>query len=248
MWRAYRVTRIHRLSLMRASGTSHAPSLTTHFVPAALHALAGRTMIPNHSPDPARDDRIVRVLLVGAPAHARRGLFNTLESVNAMHLRCTETSRYSRYHSARWSLSPREWERLTDPAQGATWIAVLDDAPDHVIALSHLLATDREGVSELALLVQDDWQNRGLGTLLTHHAVGHARRHGSHTITLSTHASNKAMLAIARNLGAVTPRAVSGTVDLTIDVSNQCAGDADGVNVLGAGASTDSGDWLVRTG
>jgi len=126
-------------------------------------------------------------------------------------------SRYHRYQAPRQRLGHAEWAN-TDPAPGATWIMTLHDDPDGVIAVSHLMRTDREGVSELGLLVEDDWQYRGVGTLLTHCAVNHAARDGSHTVTVMTDVGNTPMLAIARRFGTVLPRTASGTVDLTIRV------------------------------
>ncbi|MGW7571973.1 N-acetyltransferase family protein [Streptomyces tendae] len=148
----------------------------------------------------------------------RHGRPEDLDRVNAMHLRCTAMSRYHRYQAPRQRIGHAEWANLTDPALGTTWLVAPHDDPDGVVAVSHLMRTDREGVTELGLLVEDGWQYRGVGTLLTHCAVNHAVREDSHTVTVMTDVDNAPMLAIARRFGAVPPRTESGTVDLAIGV------------------------------
>ncbi|MFE7750259.1 GNAT family N-acetyltransferase [Streptomyces sp. NPDC057428] len=175
-------------------------------------------MCPGQRSAPALDEGSVHVVATGETTHLRRGRPEDLDRVNAMHLRCTAASRYHRYQAPRHRLGHAEWARLTDPALGATWLMSLHDDPDGVIAVSHLMRTETEGVSELGLLVEDGWQYRGVGTLLTHCAANEAARNGSHTITVMTDAGNTPMLAIALRFGAALPRAVSGTVDLAIEV------------------------------
>ncbi|GHB13248.1 hypothetical protein GCM10010330_78930 [Streptomyces tendae] len=167
---------------------------------------------------PALDEGTVHVIATGETVRVRPARAEDLGRVNAMHLRCTAMSRYHRYQAPRQRLGEAEWAHLTDPVLGATWIMDLHDDPDRAVAVSHLMHTGKEGVSELGLLVEDEWQYRGIGTLLTHCAVNHATRHGGRTITVLTDVGNAPMLAIARRFGAALPRAVSGTVDLTIRV------------------------------
>ncbi|WP_399895984.1 GNAT family N-acetyltransferase [Streptomyces sp. BBFR51] len=181
-------------------------------------------MCPAHRSAPALDDGSVHVLATGEMVHVRRGRPEDLDQVNAMHLRCTATSRYHRYQAPRQRIGHAEWANLTDPALGTTWLVVPYDDPDAVVAVSHLMRTGPEGVSELGLLVEDAWQYRGVGTLLTHCAVNHAARGDDHTVTVMTDVANTPMLAIARRFGAVLPRTGSGTVDLTIRVPGPAGG------------------------
>ncbi|PSM42958.1 hypothetical protein C6Y14_12300 [Streptomyces dioscori] len=85
--------------------------------------------------------------------------------------------------------------------------------------MSHLMRTDRDGVHELGLLVEDAWQNRGLGMSLACHAVHLARRLDCHSVAVMTDAANTPMLAITRRLGAFVPPSSSGVVDLVIPVA-----------------------------
>ncbi|MBO1334344.1 hypothetical protein J3486_24235 [Streptomyces sp. VRA16 Mangrove soil] len=78
------------------------------------------------------------------------------------------------------------------------------DAPDTVIAVTHLLRGDTERCGELALLVEDDWQDAGLGTALARWTLSRAADLGMSTVMVLTSASNRRMNAICRGLGART--------------------------------------------
>lgn len=95
-------------------------------------------MCPGQRPAPALDEGTVHVIATGETARIRHGRPEDLDRVNAMHLRCTVTSRYHRYQAPRQSLGHAEWANLTDPALGTTWLLALDDAPDEVITITVL--------------------------------------------------------------------------------------------------------------
>ncbi len=81
------------------------------------------------------------------------------------------------------------------------------------VALVHHSGTEREiGVSrfnirpddtscECAVAVADDWQRRGLGTVLMRHLIAVARSHGLHTMVSYDSAENTGMHALAEFLG-----------------------------------------------
>ncbi|QDN54039.1 GNAT family N-acetyltransferase [Streptomyces sp. S1D4-20] len=167
----------------------------------------------------ALDDATAYLLASGELTLTRVARAEDLDQVNALHARCTLATRFSRYQAARRDLRPADWSHLTDPARGTTWITTLAGAPEQAIAVSHLMRTDRDGVRELGLLIEDERQHQRLGTQLTGHAVDHAVSIGCHTIAVMTGAGNQAMLAIARRRGATIPRAMSSTVDLDIPVA-----------------------------
>jgi RimJ/RimL family protein N-acetyltransferase len=97
-----------------------------------------------------------------------------LPAVNALHARCSLATTYARYRCARRSLERREWARLVHPAAGLTWVTGPAEQPELVIAVTHLLKTGKPGVSELAVLVEDSWQGRGIGTRLATEALAAA--------------------------------------------------------------------------
>ncbi|MFJ8186563.1 GNAT family N-acetyltransferase [Streptomyces sp. NPDC096105] len=158
----------------------------------------------------------VQALVTGELIRTRYAVPGDLDAVNAMHARCTVKSVIGRYRAPRFGIRPAEWSRLTDPATGSSWVAEHLGEPGRVIAVAHLAHTGREGVRELGLLVQDDWQYRGLGTALARHAVRHGRRTGCRTVVITTGEQNGAMRSIAHRLGAPAPIRMLGDLEFTV--------------------------------
>ncbi|MFF5860680.1 GNAT family N-acetyltransferase [Streptomyces sp. NPDC012751] len=140
--------------------------------------------------------------------------------VSAMHARSSPQSRYSRYQSARRDLTFAEWTHLVDPGRGLSRIAHARHSPSHVVAVSHLLFTATAGVGELGILVEDAWQNMGLGTALVRHALVQAQSLGLHTVLVITELSNHRMRGICRTLGSRTLRVDGDVIDLALPVAD----------------------------
>ncbi|MFH8535016.1 GNAT family N-acetyltransferase [Streptomyces tendae] len=140
--------------------------------------------------------------------------------VSAMHARSSPQSRYSRYQSARRDLSFAEWATLVDPSRGLSLIAQDRNSPSHVVAVSHLLFTDRAGVGELGILVEDAWQNLGLGTALVRQALAKAQNLDLHTVLVITELSNHRMRGICRALGSRTVQVEGNVIDLALPVAS----------------------------
>ncbi|MEU2336167.1 GNAT family N-acetyltransferase [Streptomyces sp. NPDC013172] len=121
--------------------------------------------------------------------------------VSEMHARTSRESRYDRYQSARPGLTPADWSSLVRPDRGLSWVTRPSATPGTVVAVSHLMHTSTAGVGELGLLVEDTWQNAGLGSCLVRHALARADRLGLRAVTVMTGRSNHRMLAICRSLG-----------------------------------------------
>jgi acetyltransferase len=76
------------------------------------------------------------------------------------------------------------------------------------------------GDAELAIVLSDDWQGRGLGTKLLASLVLAAKRRGLRRLVGTTMSENDGMLALARKLGfklAADPRSATIT-NLTLDL------------------------------
>lgn len=96
------------------------------------------------------------------------------DAVTAMHNRCSEDTRYKRYVSlVHWQ--DVQLRRLAGGHRGASLVAV-DDRGD-VIALGTVVPeqADRGHAAEVALLVEDAYQGRGVGQALLRHLVRLAR-------------------------------------------------------------------------
>ncbi|MDH6612550.1 GNAT superfamily N-acetyltransferase [Streptomyces sp. SAI-208] len=81
--------------------------------------------------------------------------------VAALHRRCSATARWHRYHRAMGDPDTYLGPLLSRPH--AVHLAV-QDSLERLVAIGHLLPDD--GDAEAALLVEDTWQNKGLGTRL----------------------------------------------------------------------------------
>lgn len=144
-----------------------------------------------------------------------------LAAVNDLHARCSLTSRFARYQSARSRIKESEFSRLLHPTAGLTWITTLMPPSPTVIAVTHLLHTSTPQVRELAVLIDDAWQGQGLGTRLVGSALNTARTDTScRAVSVLTGADNERLLRILRRHGAVIPPAHGPTLDIMLTVES----------------------------
>ncbi|MFG2544213.1 GNAT family N-acetyltransferase [Streptomyces sp. NPDC048594] len=95
----------------------------------------------------------------------------------AMHRRCSPQTLWSRYHRA--MADPRTYVPTLLSRPGSVHLAAVG-ATGRIVAVGHLMP-DHTAV-EAALLVEDSWQGRGLGTRLLQHLGEHARAGGWTTV------------------------------------------------------------------
>ncbi|GHJ49535.1 hypothetical protein Cs7R123_68770 [Catellatospora sp. TT07R-123] len=146
-----------------------------------------------------------------------------LGAVDAMHGRCGERSLYLRYLCGTRGPGRSRLARLLTPARGVSMVAEVAaaDGP-HVVAVANLVGEGE--TAEIALLVEDGWQRRGIGTALLRRLVGLAAPSGFRSVTLHTHAENDAMLRTMRRLPSPSRLDRDGTLlSATIAVSETAA-------------------------
>jgi RimJ/RimL family protein N-acetyltransferase len=146
-------------------------------------------------------DQVTLVLADGAEIRVRPAVRDDLAAVTAMHDRCTPLTRYRRYLTRSTVPPAARVERMLDPGRGVTLVAL--GADDRVVATATLVAEGEIG--EVALLVEDAWQRRGIGTALLRRLVAHGERAGYAALVAHTHPDNTAMLATLRRLGRSGP-------------------------------------------
>ncbi|MDG4818189.1 GNAT family N-acetyltransferase [Micromonospora sp. WMMD956] len=96
-------------------------------------------------------------------------------------------------------------------------------AAEPVVAMANLLVEGDE--AEVALLVRDDWQRRGIGTALLRRLVRHAERAGLAALVLHVQAENTPMLRTVRRLARPTVTERDGTlVTVSLAVTGAPAG------------------------
>jgi GNAT superfamily N-acetyltransferase len=89
-----------------------------------------------------------------------------------------------------------------------------------IVAMASLFAEGDLG--ETALLVQDDWQRRGIGAVLLRRLIAYAGRTGFEAVVAHARADNEAMLRTLRRVGGVDASEVdSGLVSVTLPVDRR---------------------------
>ncbi|WP_251092460.1 GNAT family N-acetyltransferase [Streptomyces sp. Caat 7-52] len=119
-----------------------------------------------------------------------------LTAARAMHERCSPHTLSLRYHGPVGD-ADRYLKHLLSPRFGRTLAA--QTASGRIVGLGHLLWDGDE--TEVALLVEDDWQQRGIGGELLGRLVAMAVDAGCESVYAVTKASNTGMVAAMRGLG-----------------------------------------------
>lgn len=135
------------------------------------------------------------------------------EAVAAMHGRCSADSRRMRYFSAKPGLPDRFFARYLERSRGISLIVEEDDG---IVAMAHLMYTV-PGSAELAFLVEDAWQGRGLGRRLAVRLIDVGTAEGLTRLTASVMSDNTRMRRLLTSLGGATSRGDDPAVlDITI--------------------------------
>ncbi|MEU8026498.1 GNAT family N-acetyltransferase [Micromonospora haikouensis] len=150
-------------------------------------------------------DQVTLVLPDGAEAVVRAATAGDLTGVLELHRACSAGTLHRRYLGGAALPAPARLGRLLEPAQGLTLVATATGsggAAEPVVAMANLLVEGDE--AEVALLVRDDWQRRGVGTALLRRLVRHAERAGLAGLVLHVQAENTPMLRTLRRLARPT--------------------------------------------
>ncbi|MDF2711216.1 MAG: family N-acetyltransferase [Nonomuraea muscovyensis] len=121
------------------------------------------------------------------------------EAVRDLHDRCSPESRRFRYFTSMPTLPPRMFDRLCDRGRGESLVAGHDG---QVIALASLMYTQEPGIAEVAILVEDTWQGRGLGGKLIRRLLDIARDQGFAEVRATMLSDNARMRRLMISLGA----------------------------------------------
>ncbi len=132
------------------------------------------------------------------------------EPVAAMHLRCSPESTYGRYFTLLPRVS-RRWQQ----ALLSTDVALVAVLGRDVVALGNL-AAGPGGDVELALLVEDAQQGRGLGTVLAAQLAATARLLGHRSVRLEILPGAPAAQRLVGRLGPVAVRRSHSVVELEV--------------------------------
>lgn len=122
-------------------------------------------------------------------------------AVRELHERCSEESRYQRYFTPMNTWREDNLRRVSGGHRGATLVATDEDGV--IVALGNVfpIGPEETETAELAVLVDDAWHGRGLGTALTRHLVDVARRMEFEHLVAYVLAHNRPMRAVLEASG-----------------------------------------------
>ncbi|MEE2040812.1 GNAT family N-acetyltransferase [Nocardiopsis sp. CT-R113] len=208
----------HWTNLTRAEGTADAAPGTTVLVPVGplrgvlvrrrSHAFTWtessradalvRSVMPSTGPVPT--DRTIRTA-EGGGLSLRQVREADAPALSDLHRRCSPETVRSRYFAGMAELSPHMLRVFCDPERGLT-LGVRPHGEEEPVALGHLMYTLDPGVGEIAFLVEDSWQGRGVGTALARALIVIASDWGLAEVRAETTLANTAMMRIMRGFGA----------------------------------------------
>ncbi|GAA2584672.1 GNAT family N-acetyltransferase [Actinomadura fulvescens] len=159
------------------------------------------------------------VLTDGGTAHLRPVRSDDAELLRAFYARLSPESIYYRFFSPRPQLTEREIEHFTtvDYDRRVALIATIGDSMVAVVRYDQL--PDRPGTAEVAFLVEDAHQGRGLGAVLLEHIAAAARERGLHRFVASVLPDNRRMTRVFREAGyRAEQRFEDGVIELVLDL------------------------------
>jgi acyl-CoA synthetase (NDP forming)/RimJ/RimL family protein N-acetyltransferase len=147
------------------------------------------------------------VLSDGGTVHLRPILPSDADALLAFHGRMSERTRYLRYFGAYPQIPPRDLQRFTtvDHHDRVAFVALLGD---DIVAVARYERIDKGPSAEVAFVVEDRHQSRGLGPIFLEHLAAAARERGIERFVAEVLAENAAMLGVFRAAGYHVVRAM----------------------------------------
>lgn len=184
------------LDLERRNGTSLRISRAVPFTPVERARAQALLSLVN-------DAGIDVPLLEPSPQHplpiVRHATLADIEAVAALHSRCSVETLYTRYQvPLRMPMTTRLARRLVVPESGVALVVQVG-----LDLVAHGVLERQDGSWVFQLLVEDAWQNRGLGTLLVRHAAGRAKSLGAQELVLVSAGTSDTMLRAVGSAGFV---------------------------------------------
>ena len=155
----------------------------------------------------ARFDRTV-TLRDGSRVRLRPIRATDAPGLVALYDHLSRDTRYHRFFSVMQRLPP-DWARLHATVDYRSRLALVAEAPgdpDTLIAVARYEPAGAPDTAEVAFVVQDGWQDRGLGTILFSELLAAAALNGVRHFRAWVLADNRRMLDLVARLGEVTRR------------------------------------------
>jgi RimJ/RimL family protein N-acetyltransferase len=127
-------------------------------------------------------------------------------------------TRYGRFFAVMQRLPP-DWARFHANVDYESRLALVVELPEDsntLIAVARYEPSGDPGVAEVAVVVQDGWQDRGLGTVLFSELLAAAHLNGIERFRAWVLADNRRMLGLIARLSEVSQQSIDrGVVELT---------------------------------
>jgi GNAT superfamily N-acetyltransferase/nucleotide-binding universal stress UspA family protein len=133
--------------------------------------------------------------------------------------RLSDRSRYLRFQTPLNELSDEQLSYLTavDHHDHEALVALPPDSDDDAIGVARFVRVS-ENVAECAIVVADDWQNRGLGSALLERLVERAHEEGVERFTALVLAENTDALRLLERLGDAVRHSDGSQLELEIEL------------------------------
>jgi RimJ/RimL family protein N-acetyltransferase len=143
----------------------------------------------------------------------------------ALHGRLSPESVYLRFLGPRPTLPPEEARRLATVDYDRT-MAIVATQPrgddEAIVGVARYAAVRPDSIeeAEAAVVVEDSFQGRGLGTILMRRLIGHAQSRGVATLSAEITAGNERMLRFIRRSGLpFSQRLEGGSWQIRADIA-----------------------------
>ena len=160
-----------------------------------------------------RFDRVI-ALRDGTLARMRPIRANDAQRLVGLYDHLSRDTRYHRFFSVMQRLPP-DWARFLANVDYESRLALVvesPDDPDTLIAVARYEPAGEPGVAEVAFVVQDGWQDRGVGTLLFGALLAAAELNGIRRFRAWVLADNRRMLDLISRFGQVSQREIDQAV------------------------------------
>ncbi|WP_433463005.1 GNAT family N-acetyltransferase [Spirillospora sp. CA-128828] len=159
------------------------------------------------------------VLSDGGTAHLRPIRPDDADLLRTFHARLSPESIYYRFFSPRPHLSDRDVEHFTTVDHDRRVALIATIAGEMVAVVRYDRLSDRPETAEVAFLVEDAHQGRGVGPVLLEHIAAAARERGVRRFVASVLPDNRRMTRVFREAGyRAEQRFEEGVIELVLDL------------------------------
>ncbi|MDQ3504775.1 MAG: GNAT family N-acetyltransferase [Actinomycetota bacterium] len=155
----------------------------------------------------------------GATVHIRPITPEDADALLGLHARSSERTRYLRFFGSYPKVSDKDLFRFTNVDHSAR-VALVVLLGEDIIAVGRYERLDDRDEAEVAFLVEDAHQGRGLGSVLLEHLAAAAQERGVRRFVAEVLAENRRMISTFRDAGYQPSRSYDeGVVHLVFDIA-----------------------------